>query len=51
MKEMTRYFVAKKIILFSCWKILNFSHFDGLKLNLLFFPIHFIVCAKALFYV
>ena len=43
--------VSKKIILFSFWRILSLFLFGGLKLNLLFFNINFIIGAKMLFYV
>jgi len=48
---MIGFFVTRKILLFSYWRILNFSHIGGLKLNFLFFHIRFISGAKAISYV
>jgi len=47
---MTGFSLAKKMIIFNCWRILSFFPFGGLKLNLLFFRISFIFGAKALRY-
>lgn len=54
---MTCYFVTNKKLRLSYWRMLNFYHFDGLKLNLYHFIIalcHFIIAficgAKIHFY-
>ena len=50
-KEMTWFFIIKKTLQLSFWRMLNFSSSGGLKLNFLFFSIAFIIGAIPHFYV
>jgi len=50
-KKIICYYEAKKILPFSFWRILSLCPFRGLKLNLLFFIIRFIIGAKIYSYV
>jgi len=48
---MTGFSVVKNVLIINCWRLLNFSLFGGLRLNLLYFLIVVLIGAKLISFV